>query len=51
MIEIYKHDKLLCLCASRDWRTFLPGVADQDMRWKAGMHARDCEYTWLWVVP
>jgi hypothetical protein len=49
MIKVYDRGRLVLICASKDWRLFLPGVADDDFRWVANPWARDERWTWSWV--
>lgn len=50
-IEIYKNGKLLCLCASKDWQTFLPRVDGSCFRWARSPYAEHYKWTWLWATP
>jgi hypothetical protein len=49
IIEVFKGDRLMLICHSHDWRTFLPGVSDTAFTWRALAPIGYRGWSWRWL--
>jgi hypothetical protein len=48
MIEVFKGDRLMLICHSHDWRTFVP-VADAAFAWRVLAPIGYAGWSWRWL--